>query len=314
VELDDQETRGFYTRPAAMTSLGPHASLAGPLPGDPAALAAVLHGLVIHEHMAKGYGVTLSETDRRPVHVRRAADLLAGIIARDPRPLDAPRPPAARLPGNCRHFTVLLVALLRAHGTPARARCGFGGYFGVPMFEDHWVCEYWHTGRQRWLLADAQVDSVQRGWFGTAFDLMDVPRDQFLVAGEAWRRIRAGEADPATFGLSVIGEAGDWWVAGNLMRDGAALLNLELLPWDCWGAMPGPGTPVGEDLTALFDRLAELTREPDGNLRALRRLYEDARLRVPATVDNGVLGRDEPLWPGCDQVALGLARAESGQP
>jgi len=68
--------------------------------------------------------------------------------------------------------------------------------------------------------------------------------------------------------------------------------------------MPGPGTPVGDDLAALFDRLAALTREPDGNLTALRRLYEDERLRVPATVDNAILGRDEPLWPGCDALAL----------
>jgi hypothetical protein len=61
----DQDTREFYTRPAAMTSPGRYASLLRDLPGDPAALAAVLHGLVIHEHMAEGYGVTLSQADRR---------------------------------------------------------------------------------------------------------------------------------------------------------------------------------------------------------------------------------------------------------
>ena len=98
-----------------------------------------------------------------------------------------------------------------------------------------------------------------------------MPRDQFLVGGEAWRRFRAGEADPAKFGLSQLPEAGDWWIAANLMRDGAALLNIELLPWDCWGAMPTPADPIGEDLAALFDRLAELTLAPDDNLAELRR-------------------------------------------
>jgi hypothetical protein len=141
---------------------------------------------------------------------------------------------------------------------------------------------------------------VQLGWFPIDFDLTDVPRDQFLVAGEAWRRIRAGEADPAKFGLSQLKEAGDWWIAANLMRDGAALLNLELLPWDCWGAMPTPDDPIGDQLAGLLDRLAELTLAPDENLAALRLLYADERLRVPATVRNAVLGRDEPLWPGCD--------------
>jgi hypothetical protein len=295
MKADDKDTREFYTRPAAMTSLGRHAALVEDLPDDPAALAAVLHGLVIHEHMAGGYGVTLSEEDRRTVHIRPAGELLAEIVARDPRPLDVARAPEGRLPGNCRHFTVLMAALLRAHGTPARARCGFGGYFGTPMFEDHWVCEYWHSGRQRWLLIDAQVDDVQRGWFPIGFDLTDVPRDQFLIGGDAWRRIRAGEADPATFGLSFAKEAGDWWIAGNLMRDGAALLNLELLPWDCWGAMPGPDDPIGGGLARLFDRLAEVTQAPDDNLAGLRDMYSDERLRVPATVRNAVLGREEPV-------------------
>ena len=104
------------------------------------------------------------------------------------------------------------------------------------------MCEYWDAGQQRWRLLDAQVDDVQQGWFHIEFDLTDVPRDQFLVGGEAWRRFRAGEADPAKFGLSQTDEGGDWWIAANLMRDGAALLNIELLPWDCWGAMPTPAS------------------------------------------------------------------------
>ena len=116
-----------------------------------------------------------------------------------------------------------MVAMLRAQGTPARARCGFGGYFNDGLFEDHWVCEYWHAGQQRWLLVDAQIDGKQRGWFPIDFDVTDVPRDRFLVAGEAWTSYRSGQADPGKFGLSVMNESGDWWIAANLMRDAAAL-------------------------------------------------------------------------------------------
>jgi len=113
-----------------MTSPGQHAALIKDLPGDVSALATVLHGLIVHEHLAGLYGVTLTDEDRASVHVRPAEDLLGLIAARDSRPLSEPREPDARLPGNCRHFTVLMVAMLRAQGTPARARCGFGGYFG----------------------------------------------------------------------------------------------------------------------------------------------------------------------------------------
>ena len=133
-----------------------------------------------------------------------------------------------------------------------------------------------HVRRHR----HAQIDDVQQGWFHTEFDLTDVPRDQFLVGGEAWRRFRAGEADPARFGLSQLPEAGDWWIAANLMRDGAALLNVELLPWDCWGAMPTPADAIGDDLAGFFDHLAEVTLAPDDHLPELRQLYCDERLRV----------------------------------
>jgi hypothetical protein len=201
-----------------------------------------------------------------------------------------------RLPVNCRHFTVLMVTMLRAQGTPARARCGFGGYFTDGFFEDHWVCEYWHPGQKRWILVDAQIDGTQRGWFPIDFDVTDVPRDRFLIGGDAWARCRSGAADPGKFGLSLVNESGDWWIADNLMRDAAALGNIEVLPWDCWGAMPGPDDPLDEELCTLFDRLATLTQTPDGSFTELIRLCQaDERLRVPAIVRNAVRGRDEPL-------------------
>ena len=127
--------------------------------------------------------------------------------------------------------------------------------------------------------------------------MTDVPRDQFLVAGEAWRRFRARRGRPREVRAQPAAEAGDWWIAGNLMRDGAALGNIELLPWDCWGAMPTPEDAIGDDLAALFDRLAELTLAPDDSLAELRRLCEDERLRVTPTVRNAVRGREERLLP-----------------
>jgi hypothetical protein len=300
MQVHDRSTLSFFTQPGAMTSPGRHASLLEGLPRGFAGLAAVGHGLVIHEHLATAYGVTLSDDDRDSVHVRPVEGLLERIVARDPRPLDVPRSPAARIAGNCRHFTVLMVTMLRAQGTPARARCGFGGYFGTGIFEDHWVCEYWHAGQERWVLADAQIDERQRELFPVDFDVTDVPRDRFLVGGEAWARCRAGTEDPGKFGLSVTNETGDWWVAANLMRDAAALRNLELLPWDAWGAMPEADDPIDDDRRALFDRLAALTRTPDAvdaNFAELRQLCQDDRLRVPAMVRNTGSGRGgyEPI-------------------
>lgn len=287
-------TLAFYARPDGMTSPGRFAALLEPLPDDVAALAAVAQGLIVHEHWAPAYGLNLSDEDRDTVHIRPMAELLERIVARDDRPLAVPRTPPERLAGNCRTFTVLLVAMLRAKGIPARARCGFGMYFTDGFGEDHWVCEYWNAEASQWMLVDAQIDGLQRDRLLIDFDLTDVPRDQFLVAGDAWIRYRAGTADPDRFGLSPIGESGAWWIAGNLMRDAAALLDRELLPWDCWGAMPGVNEEIEDDRLPLFDRLAQLTTAPDESFDDLRALCDDPRLAVPSQVYNALRARDEP--------------------
>ena len=284
----------YYARPAKMTSAGRYAPLFEKLPHGMRELASIGHGLLVHEHLASAYGLTLSDEDRASVHIRPVEEWLENITVRDPRPLDVPRPAELRLAADCRHFTVLAVAMLRAQGVPARARCGFGDYFGSSAFEDHWVCEYWNAGQERWILFDAQIDARQFEMFPIDFDVTDVPRDRFLIAGDAWAQCRAGKADPDAFGLSFLNEAGYWWIAANLMRDVAALNNVELLPWDCWGVMPGPQDTIDDELTALFDHLAVLTQDPDAAFAELQHIYQsDDRIHVPPTVRNAARNREE---------------------
>jgi hypothetical protein len=133
---------------------------------------------------------------------------------------------------------------------PARARCGFGTYFASHEFGDHWVVEYQDGGR--WRMLDAQLDQLQRDALKIDFDVTDMPAGEFVVAGDGWQRCRAGRDDPNAYGLPGIG-TGWWWIAGNLMRDLAALDNVEVLPWDCWAEMPKPD----EDFDfAPFDAMA----------------------------------------------------------
>jgi len=169
---------------------------------------------------------------------------------------------------------------------------GFGAYFVPGRFVDHWVCEVWDAEQGRWLLVDAQLDERQRELFGIDFDVFDVPRDRFLIAGDVWARCRDGAADPALFG--ILDMAGLWFVAGNLVRDVAALNNVEMLPWDVWGAMPQPDESISRERLAFFDRLAALTHDPDAAFAEVRALYEgDERLRVPPVVFNAVLNQPE---------------------
>lgn len=236
---------------SGFTDLGRHTAAVRDLPGDFAGIARVLQGLFIHEFLGEMYGVSLSDAQKQTVHLRPAAALLDEVLARDDRPLAVAREPAGRVATNCRGFSVLAVAMLRAHGGPARARCGFGTYFTDGWFEDHWVVEYRDGGR--WKLGDAQIDEVQRPAFGITFDLGDLPPGAFLTGGEAWRSVRVRGADPERFGLSGIPAGGDWWIAGNLVRDVAAVDGVEALPWDCWAPMPEPGATMDVE---LFDRMA----------------------------------------------------------
>ena len=279
-----------FRTPVGMSDAGIWALQFDALPRNAGGLAKVLQGLLIHEHMPDFYGVTLSDRQRGEPHVRGAEQILERIAVHDPRPLSEARPPGERFAGCCRHYTLMHVAMLRNRGIAARARCGFGAYFVKDMFIDHWVTEYWSDTKRRWVLADAQIDAQQCEKFGIDFDTLDVPRDKFLVAGDAWKLCRDGKARPQAFG--VLDMFGLWFIAGNVIRDVAALNNHEMLPWDVWGGMSQ--TDAGIDFD-FIDRLAALTHEPDKHLDKLRAAYDDARIAVPPTVFNAVLNRPETV-------------------
>jgi Transglutaminase-like superfamily len=279
-----------YSRPIAMSDPGRHAALFKGLPRDASALAKVVHGLLIHQHIAPAYGMTLSRDQQIQPHVRAVEKMLDDIITRDDRPLSALRATNERQVGVCRHFALLHVAMLRTQGIPARARCGFGAYFEKGKYVDHWVTEYWNEGKNRWILFDAQIDDRQRELFRIGFDTADVPRDQFVVAGDAWLRCRGGRADPKAFGIFDM--HGLWFIAGNIVRDVAALNNREMLPWDTWGAMRRQDSELN---LAFFDRLAIVSFEPDAHHDELTALYGDERVNVPGTVFNAVLNCPQQL-------------------
>jgi hypothetical protein len=263
----------FFASPAWVTDPVPHARLFADLRGDLPGLVRAVQGLVVHVFHGDLYGLRIPPERQAEVQIRPVAHKIARILELDPRPLSEARPPERRLVGNCRDFSVLLVAMLRARGVPARARCGFGTYFIPHHYEDHWVAEVWDAGEQRWRLVDAQMDPLQVERFRLDFDPLDVPRHRFISGGLGWQLCRSGQADPQAFGIADM--AGLWFVRGDFVRDVAALNKIELLPWDGWGYIDPDGGDAGlspADLAAL-DEMAALSALDVPDFAEVRRRY-----------------------------------------
>jgi hypothetical protein len=257
----------------------------------------IVQGLLIYDAVAQPfYGVDLSAEQADAIHERDSARLLAIVQAVDARPLTEPRPPECRVGARCHAFSRLTVALLRAAGVPARARCGFGAYFRPGWFEDHWVAEYWSPADGRWRMADAQLDAVWCNRIAFSGDALSIGPNEFLTAGHAWQAWRRGELDASRSGLSAINQHGSFWIAGNLRLDLAALNKVEMLPWDVWGTGWGPADQPTATQLALFDTVAELTVDPDDHFNAIRTRYEtDDSLRMDGTVLNVVRDQVETV-------------------
>jgi hypothetical protein len=134
--------------------------------------------------------------------------------------------------------------------------------------------------QKRWIRVDAQLDAFQRKALKIPFDPLDVPADDFLTGGRAWRLCRGKQADPDHFGIFEM--HGLWFVLGNLIRDLLALNKIEILPWDDWGHMVGVGETCREEELALLDRIAGLTEAGDEAWEEVRAVYDgDPLLRAP---------------------------------
>jgi hypothetical protein len=277
-----RESLSTYVAQTPASKPGRFARDLAELPADVAGLCDVAQGLIVHASWAERYGLALSTGRRDEVNLRTVERRLARAFELDARPLAEPRPPDRRTVGNCRDFSILLVSMLRARAIPSRARCGFGRYFEAGKHVDHWVAEYWDAGRARWILVDAQLDALQLDVLGVGFDPLDVPRDQFVVAGEAWSACRSGAADPNSFGIADL--RGPWFVRGNVVRDLASLNGVETLPWDAWGLADMPDEDCSEGDLALLDRVAALISGDARDLGAIRAIYADSRLQVPRVV------------------------------
>jgi hypothetical protein len=284
----------YYREPGPFTTLGRFAEQVDALPDDIGQIAHAVQMLLVHRWWAQAYNVEVTAEGERENGLHSTEAMLTRAMEKSPARVGEVRLPDKRVVGICRHFSTMMAAFLKRKGTPARARCGFATYFEPPKYVDHWVAEYWNADESRWVQVDAQLDTLQAQAKKIDFNPLDVPRDRFLVAGDAWLQYRMGDIDANACG--ILDMWGDWFIRGNHSLDVASLQKVELLPWEPFGIAKAPGSTIADmpELLAMVDRTAELTTMGDDASvsKLLRMASEDERLRPPQSTLDAAMAAD----------------------
>jgi Transglutaminase-like superfamily len=279
----------FYAAQSPVSDPGQFADRVAGGPGTLTSMRTAARELVFHYRADGDFAENGIAADRiAEIDTRYAEDMLARLVQLADVPLGQPRAPAQRLVGCCRDFTVLFLAIARAHGVPARARVGFATYFHPGWFIDHVIAEVWDQVGQRWRLVDPELaDDHVAAVDGTRVDPEDVPPGRFLTGPRAWRACRAGAIDAARFvvapELDLPVTRGWPYVRHNLVHDLAALAKQEMLLWDNWGLTQIVGEPSADQLAAL-DALAAATGSSEVPLEQIQSFFQLEGLRVPPVV------------------------------
>lgn len=301
-------TLDAYARHTAYSDPGPHAGLLAAIEPDPASIGSAARAAVVHYRDAN---LAPTAEQRDDPDRRWLASILDAAAERQPGPLDAPREPEAQVAGCCRDHTLFALGVLREHGVPARSRIGFAGYFAPPFWGDHVVVEHWDG--ERWVRWDAEL-TPEGPWSFDVRDMPTGPESPFRTAAEAWREIRSGAADAASYGVDpgLPHLCGKGFVRDYVLLEVAHRMRDELLLWDLWGPMlVGDGPNLAElvehaglaaarfdecALDGLADELAALLVAADGGdvdaEATLAARYTDALLRPgPRVVTTSPSGR-----------------------
>lgn len=175
----------------------------------------------------------------------------------------------------CREQAILLASILKSKNIPARARSGFAKYVSASGRQagDHWITEYYSSTNKRWTLVDADMyfdkDILD-------FDLLDIPRQNFIFGAEAYLGIRENKfkseeiyysSSPLTFGLNAS-IRGLFFDFHSLMNDEIIFLHLPKYIID-------KNFKLSEEEFIELDNLAKLMLDPDKNFDALLGIWEN---------------------------------------
>ena len=219
------------------------------------------------------------------VNICPVEEKLKLLVARNKSSLINTRNNEEKILGNCRDTSVLLCAILRQNGIPARVRSGFATFFSPKKKYDHWLCEYWDKKKSRWVKVDSWMYQIQHhkdilppfykaGLTKLSYNPLDVEEKHFIYGGQAWINCEKDGDDPNNYGTYEKKLRGVWFIRDNMLRDLLCLNKAEPLPWDCKGLMSGERKDISKEDKETLGQVANLLSDVEGNFAKILEFYK----------------------------------------
>jgi excinuclease ABC subunit A len=276
----------FYRQHSPITDPGEYGEMFDGFPDDLVDLFGVINGFMLHYRTADHLKLPLTRQQRLEQRLHTIRRRLATLQKYNPEPLTTPRAVKEQQIGWCSDFAVMLTAILRHKGIPARMRVGYENYFqDDPYYGDHWITEFWDSAQARWRLADAdvgtgaldqeQLEQTVKHKLKPGLDFTDLrPEVDFFPAPVGWQTARKGEVKVDLYRANK-----EWkgWplLRGNLLHDFQGLNRLEMGLFDYLDDLHSK--PEGEVTAAdreVLDQIAAITVNPEENFERMREVFE----------------------------------------
>lgn len=230
----------FYLQTSTYTHLGPYTDFIRTLPDDIEELCILQRKQTIHAkelyydkdiRKKKNHpngDMTKIPKDRMNNEediFQTAISIFSELLRRDPK-YSINREAKNKIHIVCRGSALMLTSTLKCKGIPARVRVGFTKYYNTfPECEDQWNTEWYDLKEKRWKM----VDSSGLGGYNNIADeqLLDIPKDKFITAAEAWKQIRNNTLPKEIEIVDLGGYKGLKAAWLQLMNDFNSLMNNE---------------------------------------------------------------------------------------
>lgn len=274
----NEEILNFYKKTSAYTYLGNYTEFAKNLPNDIETLCIlqrrqIFHPVTVMEALNNKNNFEVSKTrlvfedDIFPT----ACSMLNELLRLDNN-YSIERKDKDRIYVTCRGQAILLAAILKAKGYPARVRSGFAPYIAYDSIaHDHWITEYFNDVEKRWILVDPDMclDSVK-------FNPYNVPRNEFIFGAQAYLGLRNKQykdeeisfaSVPPTLGLKAA--------IRGLFYDFYSLMNQEGIFLHMPKYIKEKDFNLSEEEYKELDELATLLLDVDNNFSKIQDIWNN---------------------------------------